>query len=59
MSRRLSSVHAGAWIRTAEGWRDIGSAPQVVFERDLYGQTGPIDWKTWLWEPDFEAGGEE
>jgi hypothetical protein len=43
--RRLIS---GAWIMTAEGWVSLGQSPQVVFQSDAYGQTGPIDFHTWL-----------
>ena len=56
----MSKLRAGAWIRTAEGWREISaSAPQVVFERDLYGHPGPIDWTTWVYEADEGEGADE
>ena len=47
--RRLIS---GAWIMTAEGWVCLVQSPQVVFQADAYGQTGPIDFRTWLAEAD-------
>ncbi|MCA6343504.1 hypothetical protein [Phenylobacterium sp.] len=44
----MSRLPAGAWIRTAEGWRQIpGARPQVVFvpERRI---DGPIDFTGWI-----------
>lgn len=44
----MSQLPAGAWIKTAEGWRPIpGARPQVVFvpERRI---DGPIDFAGWL-----------
>jgi len=52
MSRLLS----GAWIMTAEGWRPLNQAPQVVVQQDSYGQIGPIDFQTWIREADDYDG---
>ena len=44
----MSQLPAGAWIKTAEGWRQIpGARPQVVFspERRI---DGPIDFTGWI-----------
>ncbi len=48
----MKRLPSGAWIMTAEGWREIPCAtPQVVFapERRI---EGPIDWTGWV-----ETGG--
>jgi hypothetical protein len=34
----VRKLPAGAWIKTAEGWREIpGARPQVVFVLELHG----------------------
>jgi hypothetical protein len=55
----MTRLVAGAWIMTAEGWVRLPQAPQVVFQQDLYGQTGPIDFQTWIREADDYDGDPE
>lgn len=44
----MSKLPAGAWIKTAEGWRQIpGARPQVVFVPERRTE-GPIDFTGWL-----------
>lgn len=52
----MTRLPSGAWIMTAEGWVRLAQSPQVVFKADAYGQTGPIDFRTWIWEPDYFDG---
>ncbi len=51
----MRKLLSGAWIMTAEGWRPLNQAPQVVFvpERRI---DGPIDFAAWIREADDYDG---
>ncbi len=44
----MRTFPAGAWIKTAEGWREIpGARPQVVFVLERRTK-GPVDCTGWV-----------